>query len=142
MWIVEKVFGDVEWDECADMDEGRGDGLGDLYSLHDQKDGSLGEVCREILELSDRGVTNAFAILVARIIDSGGKVDGILIPPAVETGVDVLEHPEIEATAFNWTVVYDHTGFTEPVIYQAVPDLGKSPTSILKLRFAIANSRL
>jgi hypothetical protein len=126
MWVVSKVFRRVEWDECADMDEGKGDDLGDLYSLDDRKDGGLGEVCREILELSERGVTNAFANLVSRIIESGEEVDGILIPPAVESGVEVQENPEVEATAFNWTVVYDHTGFTEPIKYKAVPELCKS----------------
>lgn len=119
--IVEKVFDDVDWEECADVDEGKGDGLGDLYGLDDRNDGGLGQVCRWILELSEAGIATAFGELVSRITEGGWRVDGILIPPVVETG----------AKLHNWTVGYDNTGLTVPITYQAVSELGKLPASLL-----------
>ncbi|OBT70443.1 hypothetical protein VE03_00034 [Pseudogymnoascus sp. 23342-1-I1] len=120
IWVVENVFKDVDWEACADMDEGKGDGLGDLYSLNDQNDAGPGQVCRWILELSETRITTAFGDLVNRIIKGGWEVEGSLIPPAVETGVNVQ----------NWTVVYDHTGSTEPIRHQAVPELELSEASL------------
>lgn len=120
IWVVEKVFKDVDWEDCADMDEGKGDGLGDLYSLNDQNDAGPGHVYRWILELSKARITTAFGELVSRIIEGGWIVDGILIPPVVGTGAEV----------HNWTVVYDNTGFREPVTHQAVPELGKFRPSL------------
>ncbi|KAL5350093.1 hypothetical protein ACLOAV_005130 [Pseudogymnoascus australis] len=113
IWVVENVFKDVDWEDCAEMDEGKGDGLGDLYSLNDQIDAGPGQVCRWILDLSRARITTAFGELVSRIIEGGWGIDGGIIPPVVQTGDKVQ----------NWTVVYDHTGSTEPITHQAVPEL-------------------
>lgn len=122
---MEKVFEDADWEYCADVDEGKGDGLGDLYDLNDQKNSGPGEVCRWILELSKSRVTTAFGELVRRIVECGSRVDGILIPPVVETGAKVQ----------NWVVVYDHIGSTERITYQEIPELGKWSTPLSRIIF-------
>lgn len=45
MRVLEKIFEDADWEYCADVDERKGDGLGDLYGLNYQKNGGPGEVC-------------------------------------------------------------------------------------------------
>ncbi|OBT80646.1 hypothetical protein VF21_00320 [Pseudogymnoascus sp. 05NY08] len=123
IWVVEKVFEDVDWEGCADMDEGKGDGLRYPYNLYDQNDAGPGGLCRWILELSEAHITTAFGELATRIVEAGWEVEGILIPPGAETLVEVQESPDVNPTWFNWTVAYGHAGPTEPITYQAVPEL-------------------
>ncbi|OBT56056.1 hypothetical protein VE04_04203, partial [Pseudogymnoascus sp. 24MN13] len=138
IWVVETVFGDVDWKCCADIDEGKGDGLGYPYNLYDQNDGGPGGVCRRILELSEAHITTAFGELVSRIVEAGWDVEGILLPPGAETSVEAQESPDINPTWFNWTVGSGRAGPTEPTTYQAVPEpklsqvplYGRDPTNL------------
>lgn len=129
IWVVEKVFEDVDWEGCADMDEGKGDGLGYPYNLYDQNDSGPGGVCRWILELSEAHITTAFGELVSRIVEAGWEVEGILFPPGAETLVKVQKSPDMNPAWFNWTVASGRAGPMEPITYQAVPELGKLPAS-------------
>lgn len=45
MRVLEEIFEDADWEYCADVDERKGGGLGDLYILNYQKNGGPGEVC-------------------------------------------------------------------------------------------------
>ena len=127
IWVVEKVFEDVDWEGCADMDEGKGDGLGYPYNLYDQNGAGPGGVCRWIMELSEAHITTAFGELVSRIVEAGWEVEGILFPPGAEIFVEVQESPDVNPTWFNWTVASGRAGHTEPITYQAVSEPGKLP---------------
>ncbi|KFY76451.1 hypothetical protein V499_03873 [Pseudogymnoascus sp. VKM F-103] len=129
IWVVETVFGEVDWKCCADIDEGKGDGLGYPYNLYDQNDGGPRGVCRWILELSEAHITTAFGELVSRIVEAGWDVEGILLPPGAETSVEAQESPDINPTWFNWTVASGRAGPTELITYQAVPEPSKLPAS-------------
>lgn len=135
--VVELVFEDVDWEECTEMYEGRGQGWGELFAAEDEEEeGCLGRMWRGVFELSEEKVTDEFGKLAQRMRKEGWGGDGVLIPPAGGVGTEEMKSEEtksekakseeMELVTINWSVTCNHGLRMEPIMYQAILEPGKS----------------
>lgn len=143
--VLESVFKDLDWEECAEMDEAQAAIELNLYDAEDSDDeserGILKRMFTRILELPEKSLTTAFEELVVRMRGEGYGGDGILIPPDIKAEEQEEEEKttipglSLLQSSLSWCISYDHGTILEPVMRQIVPEPGKSTNPFFQAIF-------
>jgi hypothetical protein len=137
--ILESIFKDLDWEECAEIDEAQAAIELNFYDAEDSDDeserGSLKRMFTRILELAEKRIATAFEELVVRMRGEGYGDDGILIPPRIkaeeEEEKNTIPGLNLLQSTLSWCISSDHGMILEPVMRQIVPEPSKSTTTFL-----------